>query len=122
MSWPVLDGEDTRGRVRAEVDAVVAYAYGLSGPHYGHILSSFSHSSEPRSPELCSAAFDELREIGLDAFVKKHDPYWDIPLVTTLPKPVIDLPGAEPATPGKFQLEPAEPKPKRGRPKKGGAA
>jgi hypothetical protein len=38
------------------------------------------------------AAFDDLKQIGVDAFSRKHDPYWDIPLVTTLPKPVIDLP------------------------------
>jgi hypothetical protein len=36
--------------------------------------------------------FDELKNIGLDAFTKKHDPYWDIPLNKSLPQPVIDLP------------------------------
>ena len=44
------------------------------------------------APELCLAMFDELKAIGLDAFTKKHDPYWDIPLNENLPKPVIDLP------------------------------
>ena len=39
--------------------------------------------------------FDELKAIGLDAFTKKHDPYWDIPLNENLPQPVIDLPVAE---------------------------
>jgi len=120
--WPVLGGEDARLVVRAPIDALVAAAYGLSREQYKHVLGSFSHKTYPRASELCLAAFDELNEIGLDEFVKKHDPYWDIPLVTALPKPVIDLPGAEPSTPGTFQLEPAVPKPKRGRPKKGGAA
>ena len=38
------------------------------------------------------AAFDELKALGLDAFVRKHDPYWDVPLNENLPQPVIDLP------------------------------
>ena len=37
----------------------------------------------PKAPELCLAMFDELKAIGLDAFTKKHDPYWDIPLNDT---------------------------------------
>ena len=36
--------------------------------------------------------FDELKAIGLEAFTKKYDPYWDIPLNENLPQPVIDLP------------------------------
>jgi hypothetical protein len=36
--------------------------------------------------------FDELKQLGLDEFTKKHDPYWDIPLNENLPQPVIDLP------------------------------
>lgn len=94
-SWPVLEGDDARWAVRATVDAVVADAYGLDRAQYEHVLASFSHTSYLKAPELCLAAFDELRSIGLDAFVKKHDPYWDIPLVTSLPKPVIDLPSSE---------------------------
>ena len=30
--------------------------------------------------------------MGLEAFTKKYDPYWDIPPNESLPKPVIDLP------------------------------
>jgi len=41
---------------------------------------------------LCLAKFDELTETGLEAFTRKYDPYWDVPLVETLPKPVIELP------------------------------
>jgi len=91
-SWPVLGTEDERWEVRAAIDAVVADAYGLDRAQYEHILSTFSHKSYPKAPEQCLAAFDELSEIGLEAFTKKHDPYWDIPLNEELPKPVIDLP------------------------------
>lgn len=91
-TWPVLETDDERWAVRAAIDAVVADAYGLDRKQYEHILSTFSHKSYPKAPELCLAAFDELSEIGLEAFTKKHDPYWDIPLNEQLPKPVIDLP------------------------------
>lgn len=90
--WPVLATDDERWAVRAAIDAVVADAYGLSRDQYAHVLSTFSHKSYPKAPRLCLAAFDELRAIGLEAFCKKHDPYWDIPLNESLPKPVIELP------------------------------
>jgi len=94
-TWPVLADDDARWAVRAAIDAVVAQAYGLDRDQYTHVLSSFSHKSYPKAPELCLAAFDELHKIGLEAFTRKHDPYHDIALVETLAKPVIDLPGAE---------------------------
>jgi hypothetical protein len=89
---PVLEGDDERWAVRAAIDAVVADAYGLTREQYAHVLSTFSHKSYPKVPELCLARFDELKSSGLDAFTKKHDPYWDIPLNESLPKPVIELP------------------------------
>ena len=92
LTWPVLSGDDERWRVRAAIDAIVADAYGLSRDQYAHVLSTFSHSSYQRAPDLCLAAFDELHHLGLEAFTKKHDPYWDIPLNESLPQPVIDLP------------------------------
>ena len=92
LTWPVLAGDDDRWAVRAAIDAVVADAYGLSREQYQHVLSTFSHASYPKAPALCLAAFDELKAIGLEAFCRKHDPYWDIPLNESLPKPVIDLP------------------------------
>ena len=73
-------GDDERWAVRAAIDAVVADAYGLSRDQYAHVLSTFSHASYPKAPELCLARFDELKAIGLEAFTKKYDPYWDIPL------------------------------------------
>ncbi|MBI3846554.1 MAG: hypothetical protein HY292_18150 [Planctomycetes bacterium] len=95
-TWPVLAGDDARWAVRAAIDTVVAQAYGLDRAQYEHVLASFSHKSYPKAPDLCLRAFDELTSIGLDAFVQKHDPYADIPLVEALPKPVIDLPTIEP--------------------------
>ncbi|MFM8277570.1 MAG: hypothetical protein ACKN89_11410, partial [Cyanobium sp.] len=89
--WPVLSAEDTRWECRAAIDAVVADAYDLSRHQYEHILSTFSHASYPKAPYLCLEAFDELREIGIDAFCQKRDPYWDIPLNENLPQPVLDL-------------------------------
>jgi hypothetical protein len=92
FTWPVLAGDDERWAVRAAIDAVVADAYRLSREQYAHVLSTFSHTSYKKAPDLCLTAFDELKSVGLDDFCKKHDPYHDIPLVETLPKPVIDLP------------------------------
>ncbi|XXT18756.1 hypothetical protein WME94_51875 [Sorangium sp. So ce429] len=90
-TWPVLQGDDARWAVRAAIDALVADAYGLSREQYAHVLAGFSHKSYPNAPERCLAAFDELKRTGLDAFVKAHDPYWDVPLVESLPKPVINV-------------------------------
>jgi hypothetical protein len=92
FTWPVLNTADERWDVRAAIDAVVADAYGLTRDQYAHVLTTFSHTSYPKAPELCLAKFDELHAIGLDAFTKKYDPYWDIPLNENLPQPVIDLP------------------------------
>jgi len=98
-TWPVLASDEARWQVRAAIDAVVAAAYGLDRALYDHVLKSFSHKSYPQAPKLCLAAFDELGAIGLEAFTKKHDPYFDIPLNEDLPQPVIELPltAAEPA-------------------------
>ena len=105
-TWPVLSGDDARWAVRAAIDAVVADAYGLIRSQYEHVLSSFSHRSYPGAPELCLAAFDDLKSIGLDAFAKKHDPYWEVPLNESLPRPVIDLPGAAASVPAEASGKP----------------
>lgn len=108
FSWPILESDDERWAVRAAIDAVVADAYGLSREQYEHVLSTFSHASYPAAPELCLARFDELQQIGLDAFTKKYDPYHDMPLNENLPKPVIDLPlSGEEQTDGEFRLKSA---------------
>ena len=93
FTWPVLATEEERWEVRSAIDAVVADAYGLSRDQYEHVLHSFDRASGPNPhTDICLAKFDELKAIGLEAFTKKYDPYWDIPLVESLPKPVIDLP------------------------------
>lgn len=73
-------------------DAVVAQANGLSHEQYAHVLSTFSHKSCTKAPDLCLSAFDELTKVGLVKFCKNHNPYQDIPLNMNLPKPVIELP------------------------------
>lgn len=104
-TWPVLAGDDARWDVRAAIDAVVAQAYGLSREQYAHVLSTFSHKSYPRAPQVCLAKFDELTAVGLEAFTRKYDPYWDVPLVESLPKPVIDLTPALAGTPSPARQE-----------------
>jgi hypothetical protein len=76
------------------MDAVVAQAYRLTRPQYARILDSFSHRSFLAAPSLCMAAFDELASKDLVQFCGDHDPYCDIPLVTTPAQPVIRLPDA----------------------------
>jgi hypothetical protein len=92
LAWPVLSGDNARWAVRAAIDAVVAHAYGLTRDQYAHILTTFSHTSYKDAPRQCVTAFDELQSTGLEAFTKKHDPYWNIPLNENLPQPVINLP------------------------------
>jgi hypothetical protein len=111
LTWPVLSEDDDRWPVRAAIDAVVAEAYGLSREQYAHVLSTFSHASYKKASELCLACFDELKRIGLEAFTKKHDPYWDIPLNENRPMPVIDLPiPDDPQVPLFANQEEAKPK------------
>jgi hypothetical protein len=125
FTFPVLATDDERWQIRVAMDAVVADAYGLNREQYAHILSTFSHKSYPKAPQLCLACFDELQNIGLEAFTQKYDPYWDIPLNENLPKPVIKLPISEVNTnavstdDGTFQLTaPPTEKPKSRRKKK----
>ena len=92
-TYPILpdNKNPARAALRAAADALVAQAYGLSREHYAHILNSFNHKSHPQAPELCLQAFDRLQSMGLDAFVKENDAYWDIPLPEHLPKPALDF-------------------------------
>lgn len=85
--WPVLSGEQARWAVRSTLDAVVAQAYGLSRDQYAHVLAAFSHKSYRRAAGLCLDAFDELTQLGLEEFLRRHDPYWDIALNQSLPAP-----------------------------------
>jgi hypothetical protein len=90
--WPAISGELDRWQLRAAMDAVIARGYGLSRTEYERVLGSFSHKSFPAAPDLCLAAFDELARIGMAAFCRRYDPYWNVPLVTLLAQPIIDLP------------------------------
>jgi hypothetical protein len=83
-------GDDNRWAVRAAIDAVVAHACGLSRDQYAHVLSSFERTSYPRPLELCLAHQGELQSIELEAFTKKGDPRWGIPLNESLPSVVSD--------------------------------
>ena len=47
--------------LRAEADAAVARAYGLSRAQYDHLLNSFSHRSCPDAHGRCLDAFDRWR-------------------------------------------------------------
>lgn len=95
FSWPVLATGPSRLEARAALDAIVAHHYGLTSDMFSYLLTSFDHSASPDNPGLCLAKFDEYAAIGAAAFTRKYDPYWDIPLVETLPQPVIELPGVE---------------------------
>jgi hypothetical protein len=74
--------------LRAQVDAVVADAYGLSLADYQHVLASFSHRSHPEAASSCLAELTALRTEGLDPYSRRRDPFWHIPLVTTRALPV----------------------------------
>jgi hypothetical protein len=57
------------------------------------VVVSRGHKSYcSQAPALCLARFDELAAVGLDAFTKRWDPYWDVPLNESLPEAVIELP------------------------------
>ena len=65
-AWPILPDPQARWRLRAEVDAVIAHAYGLDRAQYQHLLASFSHRSFPAAASWCLAAFD-ARAAGKNA-------------------------------------------------------
>lgn len=90
--WPRLPEGPQRQRLRAAVDAVVAHAFGLTKDQFTYILSTFKHKTHPDDPTFCLRAFDELRDLGLAAFERHHDPYFDLPLDESPPLPVIELP------------------------------
>jgi hypothetical protein len=93
LAWPVLDTESARWEIRSAIDAVVAVAYHINRSQYEHILQSFDRSSGPNPyTNICLEKYDELAKNGQTAFVKKHDPYWDVPLFEELSKPVINPP------------------------------
>jgi hypothetical protein len=74
--FPALADADGRAAVRAAIDAAVADAYGLARGEYAALLADFRHDGD--APARWLVAFDELRAAGLAAFVRRHDPYWDV--------------------------------------------
>ena len=76
--WPVIETPDARWLLRADIDAVVAHAYGLTASHYARILDAFSHKSFPTAPSLCQAAYEDYARLGLERFCRERDPYPDI--------------------------------------------
>lgn len=93
QTWPILAEEEARWKARAAIDAIIAQTYGLNREQYVHILRSFDRASGPNPHTArCLAKWDELHHLGLEAFTRQYDPYWDVPLVELLPKPVIELP------------------------------
>jgi len=74
---PLGVGPWNNGETLAALDAVVAQTCGLDRAQYAHVLSTFSHKSDPHAPALCLARFDELTAIGLDPFTKRWDLYWE---------------------------------------------
>lgn len=90
--WPAVKDGSSRWGLLSCVDAVIARAYGLDRGQYKRLLNGFTHRSNPEFPGMCLLAFDQHVEIGHEAFARKHDPYWDVPLNENLPSPVIDLP------------------------------
>jgi len=69
--------------LRAQIDAVIAGAYGLDRGGYEHVLASFSHRSRTDAPLLCIDAFDTLRRLGIEAFCYQYDHYSSTPLRTS---------------------------------------
>ena len=59
-----------------------------------HVIEEYRDHLQSALP----AALDELKSLGLAAFTKKHDQYWNIPFNENLPQPVIDLPMPAAAT------------------------
>lgn len=57
-TMPNPDRPVVRRVLRAQIDAVVAKAYGLGRVEYQHILNSFTHRSWPDAAASCLAAFD----------------------------------------------------------------
>jgi hypothetical protein len=74
-------------------DAIEGFLQGvLDRSDYRRTLGNFSHTSFSAAPAVCLAAFDELASTGLTIFCRRHDPYHDIPLVTSNARPIIRLP------------------------------
>jgi hypothetical protein len=95
--FPVLGAVQARLELRAAIDAVIAHLFGFGRERYGAVLDRFRHKKAPETRGLCLARFQEVESIGLEAFRKRYDPFWAIPLNENLPKRVIELRPSEAA-------------------------
>jgi hypothetical protein len=77
-----------RRELRAQIDAVVADAYGLNRNDYERVLSNFSHRSDPAAAAVCLAELDLVQLQGIDAFCRLRDPYQHLALITATAKPI----------------------------------
>jgi hypothetical protein len=78
----------SRRDLRAQIDAVVAHAYGLDRSSYARVLDGFSHRSDPAAADSCLARFEEVQAAGIERFCQLHDPYDGVPLRDALARPV----------------------------------
>jgi hypothetical protein len=86
--FPFVAIPDERRRIHGQMDATIAYAFGLSRMDYETVLSRFRKDNT--FAEALSA-FDEICTIGVETYAKQYDPYFDVPVVTTMPKSIINL-------------------------------
>jgi hypothetical protein len=78
----------SRQELRAQIDAVVADAYGLDHDGYEQVLRSFSHRSDPTAASVCLAQLTAIQTEGLDTFCRRHDLYPDALLPAVLSRPL----------------------------------
>jgi hypothetical protein len=95
--FPALGSEDACWRLRAAIDAAVAQALGYTADEYATILGQFLHRGYPSMQRLCLEKFDQLGTLGLQSFVREHDPYWSVPLNGEHPNPVVLSPPQHPS-------------------------
>jgi hypothetical protein len=81
-------GPIARQALRAQIDAVVADAYGLDWDGYAQVLNSFSHRSDSEASARCLAQFEAVRAHGVDAFCQRHDPYRHVAPVAAKAEPI----------------------------------
>jgi hypothetical protein len=109
FDWPAVKGKTNRWQLRAQIDAVVAHAYGLDLDRYRYVLSTFKHEEYPGSADLCLSSFEEVEKVGLERFADQYDPYSDVPLVDTLPSPIIHLVEVSDSSASEFALSAPRP-------------
>jgi hypothetical protein len=88
FAWPALRGSE-RIAVKAAMDALIAESYGLSREQYAYVLSASPIGAE--EGDLALQRFDELKRVGQTAYLRRHDPYLEVPVVAELAAPDAEL-------------------------------